>query len=342
LLAASILKFWFEAQYPQMSHRPWMDNRAVAYSTVAFEAILGLLLLTGLWPRPTWYATVTTFGLFAIITAAETLQGKTSCGCFGTLQVRPVYTLFLDLTAVAMLLATGPPKVERQKSEGSLRLGGSGSERMQNGEAGRGRLIIAAVVAVAWVASVSAMWSTRPVIAVATTTIQGEIFSEPGQTFGKPGELVLLEPEKWTGQHFSLADHIDVGPQLMIGQWIVLLVHHDCDHCAAAVPRYVAAFGATAAFPASNPRPPTHESTTARLAVIEMPPFADPTDPPPWQLPPSVRAGRLDQSRDWFATTPLALRIKDGIVLSSKNPPPPKPPSRNAQGPMANKTPSGQ
>jgi hypothetical protein len=78
------------------------------------------------------------------------------------------------------------------------------------------------------------MWVTRPVVAVATTANQG-------QTFGNPGELVVLEPEKWAGQYFSLVDHIDVGSQLLTGQWIVLLVHHDCDHCAAAVPRYVAA-----------------------------------------------------------------------------------------------------
>lgn len=49
-----------------------------------------------------------------------------------------------------------------------------------------------------------------------------------------------------------------------------------------------------------------------------MPPFADPADPPAWQLPLSVLAGRLDQSRDWFATTPVAILIKDGIVISAE------------------------
>jgi len=54
------------------------------------------------------------------------------------------------------------------------------------------------------------------------------------------------------------------------------------------------------------------------LAVIEMPPFGDATDPPPWQLPPSVLSGRLDQSRDWFATTPVAILVKDGVIVSAK------------------------
>jgi hypothetical protein len=225
LLTASVLKLWSQTRYhfPPPA-RSWMDGQPVSTSAAIGKAALGLVLLAGLWPRKTWLAAVSIFALFALITATESLQDKDSCGCFGTLQVRPIYTLFLDLTAVALLLATGPPKVEMQKSEG----------RRQNGEARRGRLIIAAVVAVAWVATVLAMWVTRPVVAVATTANQG-------QTFGNPGELVVLEPEKWAGQYFSLVDHIDVGSQLLTGQWIVLLVHHDCDHCAAAVPRYVAA-----------------------------------------------------------------------------------------------------
>jgi hypothetical protein len=49
-----------------------------------------------------------------------------------------------------------------------------------------------------------------------------------------------------------------------------------------------------------------------------MPPFADSTDPPPWQLPPSVLSGRLDETRDWFATTPVAITIKDGLIISAK------------------------
>jgi len=49
-----------------------------------------------------------------------------------------------------------------------------------------------------------------------------------------------------------------------------------------------------------------------------MPPFADASDPPPWQLPPSVLSGHLDQTRDWFATTPVALKIKDGLIVGTK------------------------
>jgi len=174
------------------------------------------------------------------------------------------------------------------------------------------RLWIAGGLGIAWVGIVGGIWLTRPVVAVTTSSVAA-------QDFGKPGELVVLEPEKWAGQKFSLAehilaDHIDIGSQLKSGQWIILLVHHDCEHCAAAVPRYVAAVERQ-----KDEARGQNADAEPRLAVIEMPPFADAGDPPPWQLPSTVLSGRLDQSRDWFATTPVALLIKDGIVISGKD-----------------------
>jgi hypothetical protein len=161
-------------------------------------------------------------------------------------------------------------------------------------------------------------WPTKPVTAAATDNAEG-------QTFGKPGELIVLQIEKWPGQHFDLANHIDVGSQLTAGQAIVLLVHHDCDHCAAAVPKYVAAYGDP---PASDPRPPTHDPRSApRLAVIEMPPFADPTDPPLGNSPhPSSVAG---STKPETGSPPLRSPLKSKTAPSSppRIPTPPKPPT---------------
>jgi hypothetical protein len=115
---------------------------------------------------------------------------------------------------------------------------------------------------------------------------------------------VVLEPEKWIGSWFTLAGHIDdVGKQLTAGRWVVLLVHRDCDHCIAAVPRYVSAVTAT--------------GDRWHLALIEMPPYADAPAAPPWQLAPGQIAGRLDTSRDWFATTPVAVYLNDGKVVAA-------------------------
>jgi hypothetical protein len=35
--------------------------------------------------------------------------------------------------------------------------------------------------------------------------------------------------------------------------------------------------------------------------------------------PQSAVFGHLEQTRDWFATTPVALRIDDGLIISAKD-----------------------
>jgi hypothetical protein len=52
--------------------------------------------------------------------------------------------------------------------------------------------------------------------------------------------------------------------------------------------------------------------------VIELPPFAEAGEPPPWRLPAGVLSGRLDTSHDWFATTPVAVYVEDGKVISAR------------------------
>jgi hypothetical protein len=297
LLAASLLKLWAWTRFPQPSRHSWIESPSVSEGGAICEAALAVVLLAGLWPRLAWLAAVSTFTLFAIVTAIEAIQGKTSCGCFGAVQVKPVYTMCVDLAAVAALILTGKPDV------GESEVGGWRS--------GRGQRILAGVIGVASLAVVGAMWLTKPAVAVMTTSIAG-------QEFGKAGELVVLEPEKWAGERFSLADHIladhiDVSSQLNSGRWIILLVHHDCDHCAAAVPKYIAAEERQNAEGRRQ-----NEDGEPRLAVIEMSPFADPADPPPWQLPSTVLSGHLDETRDWFATTPVVIEVKDGVVISAK------------------------
>jgi hypothetical protein len=281
LLCASLLKLWSQTRHPLQSDLSWTDAAAIVDSVVVLEATFGTVLIAGWWPRKAWYVSLLIFGLFSIISGVEAVNGRSSCGCFGAAAIRPIYTVCFDLAAVALLLGTGRPDREVR----GLEVGGRGSARVAR------RRFVAGGMALVWVAAVVGFWITRPTIAMAV-----------GQDFGKSGELVVLEPVRWAGQRFTLAEHIDVGSPLNSGRWIVLLVHNDCDDCAAAVPRYVAACG----------REP-------RLAVIEMPPFGDAVDPPPWQLPSFVLSGRLDQSRDWFATTPVALLVKDGIVISGKD-----------------------
>jgi peroxiredoxin len=117
-----------------------------------------------------------------------------------------------------------------------------------------------------------------------------------------PGNgLVVLEPGNWTGKTFVLQRYIDIGPQLAIGEWVVMLYHADCSECREAIPLY-AKLAARASAAASSPR----------FALVEMPEYGQLDEPA--DLSSCVR-GKLSNQREWFATTPVVLRLSNGRVV---------------------------
>lgn len=114
------------------------------------------------------------------------------------------------------------------------------------------------------------------------------------------GEIVVLEPETWTGKRFPLLAHIDRGERLANGHWIVLLYHHDCPQCLETLPRYEAL-----AETAADDRVPS-------VALVEVPPFG-PSD----NLPLSrAHRARLRDTKDWFVQTPTEILLADGTVTA--------------------------
>lgn len=275
-----MLKVSWDAHTPTVARDGLLEHHYAILGGAGVEVVLASLLLTGLWPKPARRAAIILFAVFSCIAGLKMLNHAQSCGCFGAVRVSPVYTLLFDILVVAALLALRAAKPEEATSVTAI---------------GRGRAIVAiAVIFTAFTAfaGIELQWLSRT-----------EALAQQGDVPGDEGSLVVLEPKDWAGKEFTLLKHIDIGSQLQQGRWVVLLVHHDCDHCAAAVPRYIQA-----------------TSTANRLAVIEMPPYADLSAPPPWSpLPPTVLSGRLDETRDWFASTPVALKIEDGRVIKVKD-----------------------
>jgi hypothetical protein len=159
LLSASLLRVWPQVRHPQPLNGSFLNHPAIAGSIAVFEAAFGLVLIARLWPRWAWHSVIVVFGLFAIITAADAVQGKDSCGCFGAFHVKPIYTMCLDLAAVGALILTGKPE------DGGSGVGGSGFDMLTTrpsssrsaGGSGRRRWIVAGGLATAWVAAVAGM-----------------------------------------------------------------------------------------------------------------------------------------------------------------------------------------
>lgn len=257
-----------------------LDSRWLLIAVVEFELFFGLWLLAGLLPRLTWTAAVGCFGLFAIVSLYKALDGETSCGCFGRVSVNPWYTLGLDIAAIMALLRWRPQSQSLQSSA-PVRLFSR-------------RVAILLTVFLALGVPVG----------IAMGTYRSANLAESGEILGD-GEIVILEPEQWVGNEFPLIEYIDIGEELKTGDWNVLLYHHDCPSCREAIPKYqeLAEHGKAGA-------------EDARVALVEMPPYDGSTN----GLGVSSAIcllGRLSNTKEWFAETPLEVKLDNGEVTTS-------------------------
>lgn len=276
LLAAAILKVRGDAFTPDAETTTFFTSRPIILAEAGIELALGAALIAGLWPRVIRKVAMAFFAVVFCVAATEAIQRKASCGCFGQLVVPPWVTALGDAAALAALWFC-PPRDAALTS----------TRRLMSGIG-----LLLAIVGICLGIEVR-----RPHF-VTLGRLDGDV---PGQSLGTAGASVDLRPSQWVGNRFPLAAHIAVvGPQLMQGRWIVLLVHHDCAHCLAAIDM----FEAESINAISKPGAPG-------LVVIELPPYSDPDAK--LVHPPTV-LGALDESRDWYAPTPVALLLENGIV----------------------------
>jgi len=108
LLTAAVLKGHELLTVPVANGGLWMWRPFLIFQ-VEFELALGFWLLSGVFKRLAWLATLLCFGLFCCVTLYKALTGAASCGCFGTVHVNPWLTLLaIDLPAVVALTLFRP------------------------------------------------------------------------------------------------------------------------------------------------------------------------------------------------------------------------------------------
>jgi len=255
-----------------------LESRWVLIGVVEFEVLFGFWLLGGFHPRPTWWITLLCFVAFSAVSLYKGLSGEASCGCFGRVQVNPWYTFTLDAAATLAILFFPPSRSGRRLARGAL-----------------GVPLRFAVMGAVLVAVVLLVW-----LALGGPRVVGGPRASPMNSLGdvtSDGKLVILKPETWPGKPFALIEHIDVGNRLAEGQWLVLLYHHGCHDCERAIPIYEDLAG---------------RSTTTKVALIEMPPYGNRGG----HGPSGCVNGRLSDKRDWFATTPVVVLVREGKVLA--------------------------
>jgi hypothetical protein len=279
LLTAAVLKGYELATLPLLG-RGLLNQRWLLAAVVEVELVFGGWLLVGLAGRWTWAATGVLWLAFLGIAGYEAVTGAGSCGCFGRVRVDPLYTTVFDLAVILALpfcrpLTRPAAGVDRRSLHGA---------------------------AVALLAVAGAAFGTWDLSRYSPARLAAD-----GLTFADG--TVVLEPDKWVGRRFALAEYIDIGPDLARGDWIVLLYRYDCDHCQRTVPRYAGLAARSAGLP-----PPL--GGLAVVALVEIPPYA-PASQKLVRPDMPVRAGQLTAEHNWFASTPVAVRLHEGQVVAT-------------------------
>ena len=201
LLVAAVLKGWQLLTEPVANTDIW-SYRPFLILTVEFELALAIWLLSGLFKKAAWLASLLCFSLFSMVTLYKGITGAESCGCFGSVHVNPWITLFaIDLPAV-IALAVFRPK----------------GEKLLNWPP------IPRFAATACVGLII-LGVTTPILA----------FNEPPKITSR---YEVLEPETWVDKELPILEHINIAESLQKGTWLILLYHYNCPDCDTAVPMY--------------------------------------------------------------------------------------------------------
>jgi hypothetical protein len=272
LLSAAFLK-GYELLVALLPETSVWTSRAFRIAAIEVECLLGLWLPSGLRPRWARRAALATFLGFFAVSMSKTMAGEASCGCFGPVPIPPLWIAALDFVAIVALWRWRP----------------AGPEERQVGARWLRCVAVLLLFLLVGVPGGVVLAVSRPVVLGADTRTDEHHFA------------VLLEPEKWVGRHCPLFHYADIGEELSQGHWLVVLYHHDCPRCRAAVPAYEARAWAAESDPAAP-----------RVAFIAVPPYG----PLLWRFAPGTpcRHGRLNESKVWLVSTPAVIRLQDGVV----------------------------
>lgn len=268
LIATAILKTLWPADVARLEAAYALPSSLTALG-VQIELAVGLWLLSGWRLTVARSATISLFVVFAIFSLYRALAGHESCGCFGQFTVNPWWTFILDVTVVICL--TIVPQNVLQAIPRSSPM--------------RAAAFVGGYVVMVAITLSPFFWPQRSAA------------DAPGVSV-KSG-LMILDPGKWIGKQFPIGEFLSPRVNLEYGEWTVLIYHHDCPQCQAALPSYYALAELSAA-----------NGGNRRILLIETPPYAN-------KMRDAVTAAvhvRLADEQEWFVQTPIEIQIQDGQV----------------------------
>jgi hypothetical protein len=246
--------------------------QALMVFVVQAELFVGTWLLLRVWPRGAWWAAIGLFTGFAGFSLYRGLAGYETCGCFGSFAVNPWWTFTFDIFILGSLLLIGP------------------AVKSMYGSALRSTKVLVGGIACA------AMSVTALVLMVSQPAIT-EITD--GDAVGSG--LVILEPVEWVGRELPILKWLTPPVDVAAGEWTIVMVHHDCPTCLAAIPKYQALARGGGL------------GDSGRLLFVEVPPYGD----LPVDAGGQIARARLSAEKEWFVQTPVEIQLLNGRVKAA-------------------------
>lgn len=185
-----------------------LKNPLFLFLFILFELFFAACLITGIFPRQIWMATMILFAFFCFISLTKALAGEASCGCFGNkIRINPWHMALLDLAVVIGLCLC--KAVRFVKAPVSVR-----------------RILAAAAI---WTIAAVPVFSAFFSHDAGSSVLLGTEY-----TRGDGRRTILLEPDKWPEGEFPLLPFIEpaeVRSLLKSGTWTVVIYRNGCPNC---------------------------------------------------------------------------------------------------------------
>jgi hypothetical protein len=189
----------------QLATSPVIENlmfgsRSFAIIAIVVEIVLGIWLASCFAHRIARSIGILFFASFLVVSVFNGILGKTSCGCFGVVEIHPFVSSIIDVACVAMLVH-------------SFRVNCI-SNRTPISHVG---WIVAGVLLIA--IALFGVFQFNPGFVDPSGVVIGE------------GSLVVVDTTDWVGKRFPLKRFINGSAILRNGTWRVILYHVDCPKC---------------------------------------------------------------------------------------------------------------
>ncbi|MCE5341414.1 MAG: hypothetical protein LLF92_09870 [Planctomycetaceae bacterium] len=209
LLIASALKINQLLTEPILSKGFW-ESWEFFLIQIPLELGLAIWLLCGLFRKAAWLLGFIAFAGFIAVTLQKWMIGAESCGCFGTVHVRPWITLcFMDIPMFLAFAICRPKGLKLLPPPWpSLRY---------------------------FLAIAIPTFILLPTIEYVLITNKPPMVSE---------KYEVIDVSKWESQQtWPLLQYVDIQDKLQTGDWVVLMYHNDCPDCRQAMPIYEKFYG---------------------------------------------------------------------------------------------------